>query len=302
MDRLPPLRLLVTFDAVHRLGSMRLAAGELNVTRPAVSQTIKTLEATIGVALFDRSAKPARLTEAGERLARSTRIGLGQIADTIEEIRLEAGGEGRHLTVSCTLGMATYWLMPRLSKFYARRPDTMVNVQAPPSDMPAFSTGIDIALRYGATRWTDGETFKLFDDQAYPAGRPEVIDRVAGHLDLRDAPLIHVRSPQGHHWPGWPDYFTTKAMDRPVGPRQHFDNYVQATQAALDGRGVLLGWRSITDALVADGRLRHLPDGACDFNTAYWVTCAWGSLRKPAAQDFLEWVRREIGPAKDHEV
>lgn len=44
MQRLAPLRLLIVFDAVHRLGSMRLAAAETNVTRPAVSQAIRALE------------------------------------------------------------------------------------------------------------------------------------------------------------------------------------------------------------------------------------------------------------------
>ncbi|WP_299654853.1 LysR family transcriptional regulator [uncultured Jannaschia sp.] len=154
MQRLPPLRLLVTFDAVQRAGSMGLAAVELNVTRPAISQAIGSLEDWLGVPLFDRSSKPSQPTEAGERLARATRSGLGQIAAAIEEIRLGAGFADRHITVSCTIGMATYWLMPRLSGFYARFPDAMVSVQAPPSDVPAFSPGstsrYDMGRSHGA--------------------------------------------------------------------------------------------------------------------------------------------------------
>ncbi len=99
MDRLPTLRLLTIFDAVHRLGSMQLAAAELNVTRPAVSQAIRALEEQVGVVLMDRSVKPSVPTEAGERLAQATRSGLRQIGDMIEEIRFSAGVAGRQVTV-----------------------------------------------------------------------------------------------------------------------------------------------------------------------------------------------------------
>ncbi|MCV0395661.1 MAG: LysR family transcriptional regulator [Rhizobiaceae bacterium] len=291
MDRLPPLRLLVTFDAVQRLGSMQLAAAELNVTPPAVTQAIRALEDQVGVPLMDRGSKPSVPTEAGARLARATRNGLGLIADTIEEIRFSAGLAGRQITVSCTLGMATYWLMPRLHGFYRRWPDIMVNVQAPSSDLPAFSTGIDIALRYGAESWKDGETMKLFDERACPVGRAALIETaMADPEGLRTVPLIHVRSPHAHHWPGWPEYFASMNLGRPHGPKQVFDNYIQAVQATLDSRGIMLGWHSITDALVADGTLMALPGGGCDFGTAYYVTCGRESLRKSAAQAFMDWI------------
>ncbi|WP_236638380.1 helix-turn-helix domain-containing protein [Mangrovicoccus ximenensis] len=69
MDRLPPLRLLATFEAVSRHGSMRDAAARLNVTQPAVSQALRALEDHVGTALFDRragaSAEAVRRQQAG---------------------------------------------------------------------------------------------------------------------------------------------------------------------------------------------------------------------------------------------
>lgn len=294
MERLPQLRLLTTFDTVHRLGSMQLAAAELNVTRPAVTQALKTLEAEIGVALFDRGAKPARPTDAGERLARATRAGLGQIAAAIEDIRASAGAAERQVTVSCTLGMATHWLMPRLPGFYARFPETVVNVQAPPSDLPTFSAGIDVALRYGPGPPMDGETRKLFDECAVPVGRPGVIAQFDGDPSaLVEAPLIHVQASEAHRWPGWSDYAAAMGIARPLGRRQTFDNYVQATQAALNGQGILLGWHSITHALVEDGRLDAHWLGSFDFGTAYWAIYRDGTLHRPAVREFFDWVEEE---------
>lgn len=291
MDRLPPLRLLTIFDAVQRLGSMQRAAAEMNVTRPAISQAIRALEDHVGARLMDRSVKPAVATEAGHRLAQATRSGLLQMADAIEEIRLAAGLAERQVTVCCTLGMATHWLMPRLADFYAQHPDIMVNVQAPPSDMPVFAAGIDIALRYGPRPWTDGATELLFPERICPVGSSEVIAALGEDPGrLREMTLIHVRVPQSFGWAGWPEYLAARGQGRPQGPKQVFDNYIQAVQAALDGRGVMLGWRSITAALVAEGRLVDLPGGACDFGTAYWATCAPGSQDRPAASAFMRWI------------
>tara|TARA_R110002020_G_scaffold89135_11_gene218215 strand:+ start:2946 stop:3665 length:720 start_codon:yes stop_codon:yes gene_type:complete len=224
-------------------------------------------------------------------LARATRAGLGQIASAIEDIRASASAAERQVTISCTIGMATYWLMPRLSGFYARFPDAMVSVQTPPSDMPAFSAGIDIALRYGPRPWDDGETVKLFDERAFPVGRPDRIATLEGALGtLRSVPLIHVTTPKASHWPEWRDYLEAKGIGAADRQRQTFDNYVQATQAALDGYGIMLGWRSIHEAMLAESRLAALPNGDHDFGTSYWATAVRNRSQNMLVSGFLDWV------------
>ncbi len=296
MVRLPPLRLLVAFDAVCRLGTMQAAARHLNVTRPAITQAIKALEEHIGAPLFDRRSKPAIVTEAGERLARAPRLGLAMVEEAIEDIQLAASLSGMQLTVSCTLGMATYWLMPRLSGFYSLYPDITINVQAPPSDLPVIESGTDFALRYGTNNWNDGETFKLFDERVCPTGKENVIEAaLASEGGLLTAPLIHVRTgPGNRHWAGWDDYFQKLGLKRQGGPVQVFDNYVQAVQACLDGRGIMLGWRSNTWQQVKDGTLKCWPDGEIDFGTAYYLTCAPNSQHKLGATEFKQWIIEQL--------
>ncbi len=292
MDRLPPLRLLTTFEAVARHGSMRLAAARLNVTQPAISQALKSLETHVGARLIDRATRPAQLTEGGEMLARAVRDGLGQIAAALEDIRALNGQEEAQVTVSCTLGMATYWLMPRLPNFYARHPDITVNVQAPATDLPHLAPGSDIAIRYGTGGWREGTTQKLFDERICPVDAPSLLERlVADGVGLDRAPLIHVRSPHNQHWAGWEDYLRARGIARGRLSGQSFNNYVQAAQAVLDGRGVMLGWRSIASGAVREGALRMWPEGEVDLGTSYFVTAA-----KPAshtAAQFLDWITAE---------
>jgi DNA-binding transcriptional LysR family regulator len=289
MDRLPALRLLTTFEAVARHGTMRLAAARLNVTEPAISQALKALEAHVGTPLINRATRPAQLTEAGELLARAVRDGLGQISTALEDIRALGGQGGAQVTVSCTLGMATYWLMPRLPEFYALYPDITVNVQAPATDLPHLAPGIHIALRYGTGGWREGMTQKLFDERVCPVAAPALLDRLLNDgVDLDCVPLIHVRSPNNQHWAGWEDYLRFRRIKRDRLSGQTFNNYVQAAQAVLEGRGVMLGWRSIASGAVRDGVLRMWPGGEVDLGTSYFVTTSVPQSK--TAQVFLDWI------------
>lgn len=51
--------------AVHKAGSFSKAAESLYITQPALSMSVKKIESSLGIPLFDRSARPLQLTEAG---------------------------------------------------------------------------------------------------------------------------------------------------------------------------------------------------------------------------------------------
>src|ERR687885_895718 len=59
------LRQLRTFEAVVERGSFSLAAEQLGISQPAVSQQIRTLERRLDGPLLDRSGRRARPTERG---------------------------------------------------------------------------------------------------------------------------------------------------------------------------------------------------------------------------------------------
>jgi LysR family glycine cleavage system transcriptional activator len=82
--RLPPLNGLRAFEASARHLSFRRAADELCVTPGAVSQQVKSLEASIGVKLFRRLPRGLLLTAAGEdylpSISRATRRTIRTLA------------------------------------------------------------------------------------------------------------------------------------------------------------------------------------------------------------------------------
>jgi DNA-binding transcriptional LysR family regulator len=62
---------LIAFLAVARERNFTRAAAQLGVSQPALSRTIRALEARLGVRLLTRSTRSVAPTEAGERLAQT---------------------------------------------------------------------------------------------------------------------------------------------------------------------------------------------------------------------------------------
>ena len=85
LDRLTldQLRILI---AVAETGSFSAAARRLGRVQSAVSQSVQALEATLGVALFDRSERTPKLSDAGRALLGDAR----QVVQSTEGLRAHA--------------------------------------------------------------------------------------------------------------------------------------------------------------------------------------------------------------------
>ena len=83
------------FLSVSETGSFSRAADALFLTQPAVSKRIRSLEQSLGVALFDRIGKSVRLTEAGHALIPSCRRIVAEISESeriISNLRTTTSG------------------------------------------------------------------------------------------------------------------------------------------------------------------------------------------------------------------
>ncbi|MBG1232578.1 LysR family transcriptional regulator [Aestuariivirga litoralis] len=81
------LKGMEVFEAVAETGQMTAAARMLGLTQSAASQHIATLEKAYGAVLFDRSVRPARLTQAGTLLHRHAARILNEVNDLETEMR-----------------------------------------------------------------------------------------------------------------------------------------------------------------------------------------------------------------------
>src|SRR6266540_1017291 len=82
---------LSTFLAVARHRSFKQAAVQRSVAASAVSHTIRSLEARVGVRLFHRTTRSVSLTEAGERFLMELHPAFGQIEKALESLNAFRG-------------------------------------------------------------------------------------------------------------------------------------------------------------------------------------------------------------------
>ena len=123
---LPSLDLLQVFEACGRCLSFTLAAAELGMTQPAVSQHIRRLERAMGTSLFVRVHRGIELTSAGTALLDPVQEALATLHTAVDRTMAEPARE--LLAVATDFAFATYWLMPRLERFYRLHPRVDVSL------------------------------------------------------------------------------------------------------------------------------------------------------------------------------
>lgn len=89
-----------TLLKVCECGSFVAAAGQLNITQPAVSQHIKTLEERLGITIFDRSKGKPILTPQGNEVVVCAKKLVGIYNSLLQDI-----ADGRSLTTHLTVGV-----------------------------------------------------------------------------------------------------------------------------------------------------------------------------------------------------
>ncbi|MGL1835099.1 LysR family transcriptional regulator [Rhodocyclaceae bacterium SMB388] len=111
-----------------RLGTFQAAANRLHSTQSAISKRIAELEETLGQQLFDRSRRNAKLTPAGERVAKAAEQML-----TISRQLLEKGEDSDEyqavFRLAATEATALTWLPSFLQRVKAEEPTLRLEVE-----------------------------------------------------------------------------------------------------------------------------------------------------------------------------
>ena len=112
---LPPLNALRAFEAAARHLSFKLAAHELHVTAGAVAQQVKSLEAQLGITLFERLHRQLSLTPAGQAYLPPLRDAFGRIAAATDRLKPQHARALIRLGVNGNHDLAA--LMRRIERF-----------------------------------------------------------------------------------------------------------------------------------------------------------------------------------------
>ena len=290
--RLPSLDRLAVFDAAARQLSFTKAAAERFLTQSAVSRQVATLEAELGVPLFRRGHRRLELTDDGRRLAMAVAGAIAGVREAVEAIRAPRRREV--LAVTTTPGLASLWLIPRLSDFVATHPGIDVRIDATLDARALAADGFDLAIRYLPM---DGKAgLPLFRESIQPVCAPALLARGRPALktaaDLHAHTLLQLEAPAGS---GVPLEWQTWLRAAGVGGLEPaailtFTQYDAAVAAAVAGQGVVLGRRPLVDALLRKRALVAPFKASTASARGYAVVVEPAAARKPAVQALVQWL------------
>lgn len=289
---MPPLDLLVAFEAVARQASITRAAAERHITQSAMSRQIQALEDDLGSALFRRRHRAIELTDAGRRLLAVCTTVLAQLREAMATIRAPNAREV--LSVTTTPSFAALWLIPRLSGFTRAHADVDVRLDASFERRDLKRDGFDLAVRYGPIATTAGR--RLFSETIVPVCSPALVERgqapLAEPADLSRHVLLQVSVGGAGAMPvEWESWMQALGLQQ-VQPKATltFSHYNEAIAAAVAGHGVALGRRPLINALLRDRQLVVPFGNATDTARAYFLVVEGDARRRHAVQALENWL------------
>jgi DNA-binding transcriptional LysR family regulator len=144
------------FLAVAEERSFSRAAAKVHLTQPAVSQSVRRLEADLGEQLFDRSSKNGKLTDAGVMLQNYGQR-LIRLAEETESAMRELRDLRRGRVLIGANEAAVHTLLPLIGRFRERHPQIAIDVRR----VHARQIAVEVqqgSLDFGALTFRPSET------------------------------------------------------------------------------------------------------------------------------------------------
>jgi DNA-binding transcriptional LysR family regulator len=292
--QLPPLELLLAFEASARHLSFTKAAGELSLTQSAVSRQIQALEESLGGKLFERRTRALLLTEAGQRFYQVVQGVLGELDEATQKLR--GATAARTVTVTTTPGFASLWLIPRLNGYLQANPGVDVRISASYEMASLDREGIDLAIRYAPDTEMAGQR-PLFEEAVIPVCSPSLAADAKRPLrepaDLRAHVLLHSGDAK-FSWMEWNLWLHAHGLRelQPAGSLQ-FNQYDQLVQAAINGQGVALGRLPLLKRLLKEKTLVTPFRKSVVSSRGYFLVRSARAAGKREVKDFEAWLQAE---------
>jgi len=288
---LPPLNAVRAFEAAARNTSFTRAAQELFVTQGAVSRHVATLERWLGAKLFTRTQRGIELTAKGSAYFRILTGALDQIDYATRQLQQRPDETLLRLKLPPTF--AIRWLVPRLARFLALRPD--IDVQVTTSHDTADFNREDVdACVHSDLQPSSGPGFRrLFGEVLLPVCSPGLRKRGAALKTPRDLArhVLLCSFHRPHDWPTWLSAAGAGDIDGNGGLK--FENAALAYQAAIDELGVTIAQRALVEDDLRTGRLIAPFDLTVRTSGAYYLAFHPHRPKPARLIAFEDWVVAE---------
>jgi DNA-binding transcriptional LysR family regulator len=275
---------LLAFIAVAREHSFTKAAAKLGVSQSALSYTIRTLEARLGLRLLTRTTRSVSLTEAGERLLQSIGPRFDEIESEISalsELRDKPAGTVRITTVEHA---AETILWPALVRLLPEYPDINVEIINDYGLTDIVAARYDAGVRLGEQVDKDMIAVRIGPDfRMAIVAAPSYFDGRSPPLtpqDLTEHACINLRLPTYGGFYVWEFRKGSRELKVRVQGRVVFNALAMIRQAALEGLGLAYLPEDLVKAAIQDARLVRVLADWCPPRPGYHLY--YPSRRQPS--------------------
>jgi DNA-binding transcriptional LysR family regulator len=253
---------LLSLVAVAREGSFTRAAAQLGVSQSALSQTIRELEARLGIRLLTRTTRHVSPTEAGERLIRT-------IAPRFEEIEAElmALSELRDkpagtIRITTSDHAADTIILPKLAKILSDYPDLNIEINTDYQLVDIVEHRFDAGVRLGDQVAKDMIAVRIGPDMPMAlVGSPAYFEKRAPPKkpqDLTDHICINIRLPTYGGLYAWELKKGKYELNVRVAGQLIVNGMPQLVNAALEGLGLAFTLKDRVQEHLDQGRLQSV--------------------------------------------
>lgn len=297
MERLP-LDALDGFAAIARHRSFRRAAIERGVSASTLSQTLRDLEARLGVRLVNRTTRSVALTDAGAALLARLGPALFEIGEAVGEARSAQARPQGALRINAPEPAAELVLAPLFAGFLASHPAVRLEITTEASLVDIVAAGYDAGVRWGESLAQDMVAVPLGPPQRYvTVAAPALVARLgrpARPHDLLELPCLRIRYPSGGE-PSWEFEKDGELLRLSPPAVMSSTNAHVLMRAALDGAGFAQTFDGYAEPHLASGALVEvLPDWSDGFPGPFLYYPSRRVLPSPlrAFVDFVQARRR----------
>ncbi len=146
MDRLVAMRV---FHKVAELGSFSAAADQLDMSKSAVSKTVRALEDHLGAKLVNRTTRRLSLTDTGARYVEQTTRLLAELAEIEAEAASERATPRGRLRVNAPMSFGLAHIAPLIPSLARAHPELEIDLTFNDRVVDLVDEGYDVAVRIG---------------------------------------------------------------------------------------------------------------------------------------------------------
>jgi DNA-binding transcriptional LysR family regulator len=285
------------FVAVTQSPSLAAAARRLNVTPPAVTQRLRSLELRLGVQLIDRSTHT--MTDEGELLAEQSKLIVDQIEEIGELLAERRGTVAGHLRISAPSGFGRAYIVPTVDTFLELHPKVRITLELSDNPIGLKPDAWDVVVHIGELKSSPLQMVRLSPNRRIICASPAYLARrgtpmAPADLLQHDCLGLRENDEDVSLWRLTESSGATETVR--VNPIFWSNDGEAIRSLAVNGKGIILRSEWDVASQIASGALVEILPGWSAPDAPVVALVGPRNFRAARTRNFVSLLRRTLNP------